>query len=117
LFTFLQESGKRKALDEGPWMFNKELLVMQEFDPSKSLEEYEFNLVPIWVRVFKIPLGSMDGLTGEMIGDEIGEFIEVEVGEDGLAVGEYLRIKIRMDIRKPIMRGITLQFGDNMLPR
>jgi hypothetical protein len=28
LFTFLQESGKRKALDEGPWMFNKELLIM-----------------------------------------------------------------------------------------
>jgi hypothetical protein len=59
----------------------------------------------------------MDGLTAEMIGDEIGEFIEVEVGDDGLAVGEYLRIKICMDIRKPIMRGITLQFGDNMLPR
>jgi hypothetical protein len=40
LFTFLQASGKRKALNVGPWTFNKELMVMQDFDPTKALEEY-----------------------------------------------------------------------------
>jgi hypothetical protein len=117
LFTFLQESGKRKALNEGPWTFNKELLVMQDFDPTKALEEYEFNSIPIWVRVFKLPLGAMERSTGEQIGDEIGEFIEVEVGDDGRAVGEFLRIHVRLDISKPIMRGITLHVGENMLPK
>jgi hypothetical protein len=43
LFTFLQTSGKSKVLDEGPWMFNKELLVIQDFDTNKALEDYEFN--------------------------------------------------------------------------
>jgi hypothetical protein len=30
-------------------MFDKELLVMEEFDPNKSLDEYKFDHVPIWV--------------------------------------------------------------------
>ncbi|CAM0904037.1 unnamed protein product [Alopecurus aequalis] len=117
LFTFLQASGKGKALDEGPWMFNKDLLVMQDFDPNKSLEEYEFVTIPIWVRVFKLPLGMMKRITGEHIRDEIGDYMEVEVGEDGMVVGEYLRVRIRMDIRKPIMRGITIHVGEKMLSK
>jgi hypothetical protein len=117
MFTFLQPSGKRKALDEGPWMFDKELMVMQDFDPTKSLEDYEFNDVPIWIRIFKLPLGMMNGETGEQIGQEVGEFLEAAVGDDGMAVGKFLRIRVRIDLRKPLMRGITLHFGDDMLPK
>jgi hypothetical protein len=117
MFTFLQPSGKRKALDEGPWMFDKELMVMQDFDPTKSLEDYEFNDIPIWVRIFKLPLGMMNGEIGEQIGGEIGEFLEAAVGEDGMAVGKFLRIRVRIDLRKPLMRGITLHIGEDMLPK
>jgi hypothetical protein len=117
LFSFLQASGKSKALDEGPWTFNKDLLVMQDFDPNKALEDYEFNEIPIWVRVFKMPLGSMSRENGELIGDEVGEFLEVAVGEDGMAVGEFMRVRVRIDIRKPLMRGIMLELGENMMPK
>ncbi|KAK1686134.1 hypothetical protein QYE76_046982 [Lolium multiflorum] len=58
MFTFLQPSGKRKALDEGPWMFDKELMVMQDFDPTKSLEDYEFNDIPIWACSVKLKKGE-----------------------------------------------------------
>jgi hypothetical protein len=54
---------------------------------------------------------------GELIGDEVGEFLEVEVGEDGMAVGEFLRIRVRIDIGKPLMRGKMLEMGENMLPK
>jgi hypothetical protein len=67
--------------------------------------------------VFKLPLGALERSTGEQIGDEIGEFIEVEVGDDGWAVGEFLRVHVLLDISKAIMRGITLHFGENMLPK
>jgi hypothetical protein len=117
LFTFLQLSGKNKVLNDGPWTFDKELLVLQKFDPTKSLEEYEFDEIPIWIRVFKLPLGMMYREIGEQIGEEVGEFIEVAVGEDGLAVGEFLRVHIRMYIKKPLLRGITINIGENMLPK
>ncbi|KAF7080259.1 hypothetical protein CFC21_084364 [Triticum aestivum] len=56
LFTFHQETGKRKALDNGPWMFDKDLVVIEDYDPSKRPEDYQFNNIPIWARVLTYPL-------------------------------------------------------------
>jgi hypothetical protein len=94
LFTFHQDSGLKKALEAGPWMFEKELLVLEDFDPRKALDEYRFDNVPIWVRVYKMPLGQMNRENGEQIGDRVGEFMEIVGVEDGLAVGNCLRIKV-----------------------
>jgi hypothetical protein len=39
----LQESGKKKALFDGPWKVNNDLIIMVEFDPTKLVEEYMFD--------------------------------------------------------------------------
>lgn len=109
LFSFHQAAGKRKALEEGPWMLSNELLVMADFNGSKTLEEIEFSYIPIWVRVTNLPLGLLSKETGELLGDEIGEFMEADVGEDRMATGRFLRVKIRLDIRKPLMCGVTVK--------
>ncbi|KAK1627783.1 hypothetical protein QYE76_002098 [Lolium multiflorum] len=93
LITLLQQSGKKKALDCGPWMSNNDLVVVEDYDPDKSVEEYLFNSVPVWIRVLKLPLGKMNKATGEMIGEKVGVWLEADVGEDDLASGEFLRIK------------------------
>jgi hypothetical protein len=33
--------------------------------------------------------------------------------ENGLAVGKYLRVKVRMSITEPIMRGTMVEVDDN----
>jgi hypothetical protein len=63
MITFLQASGKKKAVDSGPWMFNNDLVAVEDFDPNKSIEEYDFKAVPIWIRVLKLPLCRMDKAT------------------------------------------------------
>ncbi|CAN6249332.1 unnamed protein product [Urochloa humidicola] len=112
LFTFLQAAGKRRALEDGPWMFGKDLVVMAELDDSKSIDEMEFALISIWVRVMKLPFGMMNKATGEAIGTELGSYICMDLDEDGTAVGRYLRIKVKLDIRKPLMRGVTVYVGE-----
>nr|XP_020172955.1 uncharacterized protein LOC109758507 [Aegilops tauschii subsp. strangulata] len=112
LFTFHQESGKRKAIEDGPWMFDKELVVVEDYVPSKRPEDYNHNNIPIWVRVYNLPLGMMTEESAEDIGNIIGEFVEADTGADGIAIGKFLRIKIRMQIDRPIMRGFTLDGGE-----
>ncbi|KAE8793691.1 lrr receptor-like serine threonine-protein kinase fls2 [Hordeum vulgare] len=109
LITFHQELGKRKALDNGPWMFDKDLVVVEEFDPSKRIEDYAFNNIPIWVRVFNLPLGMMNLVSAEEIGNIIGQFVEPDTGSDGSAIGRFMRVKIKMCIDTPIIRGFTLE--------
>jgi hypothetical protein len=112
MITLLQQSGKKKALDCGPWMLNNDLVVVEEYDPDKSVEEYKFDVIPIWIQVLKLPLGKMNKATAEMIGEKVGEWIEADVGEDDFAAGEYLRIKVRINIMKPLMRGMMIQLGE-----
>ncbi|CAN6197596.1 unnamed protein product [Urochloa humidicola] len=112
LFTFLQAESKGRAIEDGPWMFGKDLVLVAELDESKSIEDMEFAYIPIWLRVMKLPFGMMNEATGEAIGAELGSFIDMDLDDDGTAVGRYLRIKVRLDIRKPLMRGVTVYVGE-----
>lgn len=113
LFTFLQPAGKRRAIEDGPWEFGGDLLIVRDFDENSLLEELEFVFTPMWVCVHRLPIGLMTTETGKEIGDRVGKTIEVDTDEGGSAVGKFLRIKICYDIRKPLMRGVTMEVGPN----
>ncbi|PWZ16203.1 hypothetical protein Zm00014a_040929 [Zea mays] len=58
LITFIQAMGKQKALKERPGSFSNELLViMANMDHKKSIDEVEFNAVPIWICITKLRIG------------------------------------------------------------
>nr|POF21997.1 hypothetical protein CFP56_35538 [Quercus suber] len=47
----------------------------------------------------------MNNEVGGRIAKEIGELVTVDVPQNGLAWGPFLRIHVNMDITKPLMRG------------
>jgi hypothetical protein len=53
-------------------------------------------------------MGMMNHTVAEIIDNEVGFFLDVDVEENGPAAGRYLRIKILIDIRLSIMRGVTI---------
>ncbi|KAF8723248.1 hypothetical protein HU200_021763 [Digitaria exilis] len=64
LFTFLQGAGKKRALEDGPWMFGKDFFVMVDYDETKTVQEMDFSFIPIWIWVSKLPLGMMNKTRG-----------------------------------------------------
>ena len=49
-------------------------------------------------------MGLMNWAATRAIGDDVGEFMEVDADGSDLAAGRDLRLKVRMDIRKPLRR-------------
>lgn len=94
---------------EGPWEFGGDLLVVSDFDRSKRLKDIEFSHIPVWLRVFDLPLGMMDSANGMLPGNQIGRVLAVDTEEDGTAVGGFLRIKVKIDIRKSLRHGILVE--------
>ncbi|XP_039815364.1 uncharacterized protein LOC120678302 [Panicum virgatum] len=117
LITFLQTSGKRRAMDDGPWTISKEALVMADYDESKSIDEVEFTTIPIWIRVARLPMGLMKKEVAIQIGEELGEFMEVDLENDEFAAGRFLRVKVRIEIEKPLRRGIMIDVGEGAQER
>lgn len=97
-------------------MFGKDLIIVVDFDGKKRLEEIKFVHSSIWLRASGMPLGMMNLATRQAIGDEVGEFVEMDLDENGSAVGQFLRIKVKLDITKPLMRGVSLMAEKNDKP-
>lgn len=60
-------------------------------------------------------LACMTRETGIQIGATIGIVIEFDVHEDGIGWGNYLRVKIEIDLRKMIARGRTINLLGNKI--
>ncbi|OEL27892.1 hypothetical protein BAE44_0011090 [Dichanthelium oligosanthes] len=112
LLHFNEPKGAKRALVEGPWMAGHSLVVLVPYDGNRALRELEFHHIPIWICVSNIPMGMMNKQVAEIIGDDIGKFMDVDVEENGTAVGCYLRVKVRIDIHESILRGVTLLLGE-----
>ncbi|MCH86333.1 hypothetical protein A2U01_0007188, partial [Trifolium medium] len=60
--------------------------------------------VPLWIQVHNLPGGFMSQKTGKNIGDYIGEFLEYDEKNDSLSWRKYMRIRVLVDVRKPLKR-------------
>ena len=96
-------------LDRSLWSFDKRLVPLKCFTSNVSLENVTFQWSPFWIRVFNILIKSMNATVGNYIANEIGVPLLVDAPKSGLMWGPYLRIRVDVDITKPLMRGQMIQ--------
>jgi hypothetical protein len=51
----------------------------------------------------------IDSANGLLLGNQIGKALLVDTEEDGSAAGGFLRIKVKIDIHKPVRRDILVE--------
>lgn len=57
-----------------------------------------------------LPLACMGKEVGLKLGSSVGKVEEVDTDKDGIGWGEYLRVKVLIDLSKPLPRGRKLKF-------
>jgi hypothetical protein len=112
LIEFANEWDKARIMEGRPWTFDGDLVSLVEFDGLTPLAELEFEKAAFWVRMFNLPLACMSKDMGMRIGSTMGDVEEVEVDEDGMGWGEYLRVRIVLDLTKPLSKGRFLHIHD-----
>lgn len=65
-----------------------------------------FDEMSIWVQCHNIPLAFMHAPIIHSIGEHIGRVLEVEVGVEGRCKGKFARIKISLDLSKPLKQRV-----------
>lgn len=72
-----------------PWMFDRHLVILQDFDGYISIKDMQFDKEYFWVQFHDLPLGGMNKLVGERLGSAIGSFPVVDVDQmalDGVSI-------------------------------
>ena len=103
------EEHLQEIIDKSPWSFDKRLILMKRFFGDISPAKVTFTHSLFWIRIFNIPIKSMNTDVGARIANEMGELTMVDAPKSGLAWGPFLRIRVRIDITKPLMRGKMIQ--------
>ncbi|KAL0007353.1 hypothetical protein SO802_008855 [Lithocarpus litseifolius] len=104
LAIFVSEEHLEVVFDKGPWSFDKKLILMKRFSGDVSPAKVTFTHSAFWIRIFNIPIKSMSREVGAKIANEVGELITVDAPKSGVAWGPFLRIRVNIDITKPLMR-------------
>lgn len=64
-----------------PWCFEKQLVLMQEFQGELVPKDIVMKWAPFWIQIFNLPLKSKTKETGWTIGSKLVEVLEVDVME------------------------------------
>ena len=84
----------------GPWHFDRALIVLEEPKGIGNVADQPFSHVSFWVQLHNVPLMCMQINTVREMGSKIGRVEDLATDETGDCFGEYIRVRISIDITK-----------------
>lgn len=70
---------------------------------------------PFWIQIHNVPLQYMTKSIGEAISTHLGDCIMIDSDEEGLCLGKFMRVRVKLDVRRPLRRGMRLALNDHEL--
>ena len=109
MFIFHHEVDLHKVYTRRPWSIRGGHLVLKKWSPDLTWQEVDFSTSLVWVQVHGLPplWKTEDNL--RKIGSRVGSVLEVDLtGEPGGAWKKFIRIRVEVDIAKPLSPGVFL---------
>lgn len=66
------------------WSFDWNLLVLNPYEDI-TLSKVQFHFCDLWIHSYNLPLNQMNREMAEMIGNNLGPFIDVDTDQDRVA--------------------------------
>lgn len=113
LVEFEDIRDKCRVVRDGPWSFDKQLVLIKEVNGNQPIHRIQLTEALFWIRMHDLPLSARNEYVGKLIGSKVGQVEEVELEEGEMAWGEFMRVRIKIDVTKPLLRGKMLNLGSN----
>lgn len=113
LFIFESKEDRDWIITNGPWFFDKSLLVLEAPNTKQRTMDLDFNCVDFWLRIFNKPICYRNEKIARKIGNGIGEFLEQDTNKNYAHLGNNIRIRVRLNITKPLRRGFMIRLEDS----
>ncbi|QHO43955.1 uncharacterized protein DS421_5g167110 [Arachis hypogaea] len=107
-----QEEAKR-AHEGGPWRIEGHMLSLQWWRSNLSINEVNYNQLPIWVQIHGLPYDKINIKNAEKIGAIIGRVISAEDPfVEGNMLRSFLRVRVEINVQEPLKTGFWFKRDD-----
>lgn len=108
-FVFFHILDLQKVIEGGPWSFEQSMLLCHRLVDNEDPHALPLQEVDIWVELYDIPKGCISELVLKNIGDSFGCYIKSDPMNFNNIWKDHLRIRVTMDITKPLKRRMKLK--------
>lgn len=102
LFRFFHKLDMQRVIDEGPWTFNQQVLLVKRLEETDQLASMQLTNLYIWLQVHELPIDFNSEHILKSIGDYVGTFRASDPKNLQRLSRSFLRIQVTIDVRKPL---------------
>jgi hypothetical protein len=109
----------KKVVHQGPWTFRGWAVLIEDYDGKEDPEKIPFNGLYIWAQIHGIPELYRKTNVLDDLARKIGKTKEVQMNPKLYFEGNYVRLRVLIDVGKPLMRFVSLMIegeGRKRLP-
>lgn len=105
LVEFGDGSDKRRIMEMSPWTYEKSLVLLKEFKGKQVPKDISLWQSPFWVQIHNLLLKHRTREMRWAIGTKLGEVMDVDVLKLSVNWGNFLWIRMLVDVKKKLVRG------------
>ncbi|CAO2045268.1 unnamed protein product [Urochloa humidicola] len=110
LVEFDSEKLWRRVLNGGPWKYREDAVIFVAYDGVQRVSEISIESLPMWVRIYDIPVKRATTGFARVLGAKIGKVLEV-----GELRKNYKRVRMDFPLEKPLMKTVEQVVKDEGL--
>ncbi|KAL0428199.1 UNVERIFIED_CONTAM: hypothetical protein Slati_2994700 [Sesamum latifolium] len=117
LIKFFYILDHNRVLERRPWAYDNNLLVLAPVEAEDDPQSVDLSHCDFHVHIHGLPLGKMTKEVASFISNKLGQFKEVDLDSKGDVWGASIRIRVSLDITKPLKRALKIRtvLGDDWL--
>lgn len=96
-----------------PSFFKDDLVMVTDRTDSGLNRWAPLSLGVFWVQIHNVPVLNMTQAVAVSIGGLVGTVKKVDRSGSKDCIGRFLRVKIRFNVREPLMRGTFVNFPND----
>ncbi|XP_050222924.1 uncharacterized protein LOC126673013 [Mercurialis annua] len=111
VFHFSSTEDRRRVMAGGPWRYQESIIALEVPCGIGDYSNMKFSQISFWIQIHNLPLMCLNMDAGLSLGSQIGLVEEVDPGASGDCLGKYIRVRVKVDISKPLKRGLKVKLG------
>lgn len=109
LILLEQEGDYHRILGGGPWTHLGDVMVVAAYDGHSAVGEMKLDILPIWVRIFGVPVPMMNEKVGREMGEMVGKVRNVHADNRGKIWDDFVQVRIVHVMSNPLRRCIYVE--------